>query len=228
MDHPCHKCGNTVEDGKPFCSQCGAPQIRVALPEPAALSAAGTAASNDLTVFPLDPPVVQGSLSVPLPSAGIQWPRAFRTCAVAALIGFLVTGLRLMVPPLAILGAGVLAVILYRRRNPNWRVDAGSGAQLGAISGLLFSAISAVFAALALALLQAGGPVRQGMLDAFQQLATRSNDPQVQAALELLKRPEGLAGKMMDGLAVLIVFSVAAGCVAGALTGVFLSRKSRP
>ena len=34
MDHPCYKCGHSIEDGKPFCSQCGAPQIRVAMPEP--------------------------------------------------------------------------------------------------------------------------------------------------------------------------------------------------
>jgi hypothetical protein len=25
MDHPCHKCGHTIEDGKAFCSQCGSP-----------------------------------------------------------------------------------------------------------------------------------------------------------------------------------------------------------
>ncbi len=228
MDHPCHKCGNTVEDGKPFCSQCGAPQIRVTLPEPAEVLGDGSAAANRLPVLPMDPPSVPGSLGIPTLSAGIQWSTAWRVCAIAASIAFLIAALRLMVPPLAILGAGVLAVILYRRRDPNSGVNAGSGAQLGAISGLLFSAISAVFAALALALLEAGGPVRQGMLDALQQLAARSNDPQVQAALELLKKPEGLASKMMGGLAFLLVLSLAAGSVAGAITGVFLSRKSRP
>ncbi len=35
MDHPCHKCGQSAEDGVPFCSHCGAPQIRVAMAEPA-------------------------------------------------------------------------------------------------------------------------------------------------------------------------------------------------
>ena len=45
MDHPCYKCGHSVEDGKPFCLECGAPQIRVAMPEPAA-PVAGNVSSN--------------------------------------------------------------------------------------------------------------------------------------------------------------------------------------
>jgi hypothetical protein len=228
MDHPCHKCGNSVEDGKAFCSQCGAPQIRVPVPELSVQTVTGSVSSSDPSVFPLDPPIVSGTLSPPALSTAIRWPTAFRACAIAALIAFLVTALRLMVPPLAVLGAGFLAVILYRRRNPTWSINAGSGAQLGAVSGLLFSGISAIFAALALALLQAGGQVRQAMLDALQQLAARSNDPQVQAALDLLKSQEGLASKLLSGMVVLVLVSIAAGCIAGAITGAFLSRKNRP
>src|SRR5437660_8446862 len=29
VEHPCQKCGTTVEDGRPFCPQCRAPQIHV-------------------------------------------------------------------------------------------------------------------------------------------------------------------------------------------------------
>jgi hypothetical protein len=224
MDHPCHKCGNGVEDGKAFCSQCGAPQIRVAVPEISAESAA-EAPPNTAPVFALDPPAVSGTLRTPVLSAGIHWPKAFQSCAIAAVIAFLVTALRLMVPPLAVLGAGFLAVILYSRRNPTWSINAGSGAQLGAISGLIFSGIAAIFAALMVALWRSGGPVRQAMLDAVQQFAARSNDPQAQAALDILKTPEGLVSKVLSGMMVLILVSVAAGSVAGAITGAFLSRK---
>jgi hypothetical protein len=224
MDHPCHKCGKSVEDGKAFCSQCSAPQIRVAVPEISVPSAAG-APPNTPPVFSLDPPAVSGTLSSPVLSTGIHWPKALQSCAIAAVTAFLVTALRLMVPPLAVLGAGFLAVILYRRRNPTWSINAGSGAQLGAISGLIFSGIAAVFAALMVALWQAGGPVRQAMLDAVQQFAARSNDPQAQAALDFLKTPEGLVSKVLSGMMVLILVSVAAGSIAGAVTGAFLSRK---
>jgi hypothetical protein len=226
MDHPCHKCGNSIEDGKPFCSQCGAPQIRVAVPEAAEPSNAGDVPANEATAFSLEPPNIPGALSVSALSTGVVWSSAFRACAVAALIAFLVTALRLIVPPLAVLGAGFLAVILYRRRNPTWRVNAGSGAQLGAFSGLIFSGILAFFAALMLAMWQAGGQLHQSMLDALQQFSARSNDPQVRAALEFLKAPD-LAGKMLLDIAVLALISIAGGSIAGAVTGAFLSRKNR-
>jgi hypothetical protein len=133
-----------------------------------------------------------------------------------------------MIPPFATLGAGCLAVILYRRRNPTWRIDARAGAQLGAVTGLLSSAVFTVLFAIILAVLQSGGQARQQMIEAFQQLASNSHDSQVQAFLDLLKTPEGLAAKLIVGMVGVLLISVAAGSVAGALTGAFLGRKNRP
>jgi hypothetical protein len=38
VDHSCQQCGVTIEDGRPFCPQCRAPQIhvQVAVAEPPA------------------------------------------------------------------------------------------------------------------------------------------------------------------------------------------------
>jgi hypothetical protein len=225
MDHFCYKCGQSIEEGRPFCLQCGAPQIRVAMPEIAAPSFAG----NDAPVFPLEPPsAVPVPLSVLPRSGGIEWPRALRLCAVAALISIVVMLLRLMVPPLATLGAGCLAVILYQRRNQTWRVDARSGMQLGAATGVLSSAVFAVLMAIFLAVLQSGGQARQEMIDALQQVVARSHDPQAQAFLDLLSKPEGLASKLVLGMVGVFVVSIAAGSLAGALTGAFLGRRRRP
>ena len=132
MDHPCHKCGHSIEDGKPFCPQCGAPQIRVSLPEVAEPSAGENISSNNASPFSSDSSVVASTTL----STGIQWPRGLRVCAVAALISVVVITLRLMAPPLAFLGAGSLAVILYRSRNPIWKANARTGAQLGAVAAL--------------------------------------------------------------------------------------------
>lgn len=228
MDHPCHKCGHSIEDGKPFCSQCGAPQIRVAVPEPMASAVAGNVSSSDLPAFSMDPPVVRGPLNAPTLSTGIEWPRALRACAIAALISSLVMALGLMVPLLAVLGAGFLAVTLYHRWNPVWSVSARSGAQLGAVCGLLFFGMSAIFESLAVSLFHTGGQVRQKVLEALQQAASRTTDPQVQAAFERLKTPEGLAAMLILGVVVLFVVSIAAGSVAGALTGAALGRRNRP
>jgi hypothetical protein len=232
MDHPCYKCGNNIEDGKPFCLQCGAPQIRVAMPEPAIAPVGGNVSSNvslnDPTVFSLEPPGVSAPLRIPALSAGIEWRRAFRTCAIAALISLAVMFLRLMVPPLATLGAGCLAVILYQRRNPTGGIDARSGAQLGAVTGILSSAVFAIFFVIFLAVLQSGGQARQEMIEALQQVASRSHDPQVQAVLDLLSKPEGLAAKLSLGMVGLFLISVAAGSIGGALTGAFFGRRNRP
>jgi hypothetical protein len=235
MDHPCYKCGHSVEDGKPFCLQCGAPQIRVAMPEPAAapganaLSAVSLAGSfNDPPVFPVEPPIIPAPLSVPMLSSGIEWRRALRVCAFAAFISIVVMLLRLMVPPLATLGAGCLAVILYQRLNPTRRIDARSGAQLGCATGLLSSAVFAVFLAIFLAVLQSGGQVRQEMIEAMKQVVSRSHDSQAQAFLDLLNQPEGLAAKLILGMVGVFIVSIAAGSLAGALTGAFISRRKRP
>jgi hypothetical protein len=160
-------------------------------------------------------------------STGIEWSRAIPPCAVAALIGALVMALGLMVPLLAVLGAGFLAVTLYHRRNPAWSANARSGAQLGAVCGLLFFGMAAIFESLSVALFHTGGQVRQKMIEALQQAATRSADPQVQAALENLKTPQGLAVMLILGLVVLFLVSIAVGSIAGALTGAFLGRRGR-
>jgi hypothetical protein len=225
MDHPCYKCGNSVEDGKPFCLQCGAPQIRVAMPE-LAPAGPGSVLPPHPPIFSTDASHVPGALVSSL-STEIVWPRALRACAIAALISIVVTSLRLVPPLLAVPGAGMLAVILYRRRNPGWRVSAGSGARVGAVTGLLVSAVFAVCCAILVGVLQSGGQVRQEMIEALQQFASRSSDPQVQATLDLFVKPENLA-KLIPDIVLFILFSIAAGSLAGALTGAFLGRRNRP
>jgi hypothetical protein len=218
MEHPCHKCGHNVEDGRPFCAQCGAPQIRVALTQPAAPTS-GTSLADLATTGPTEPSAL---------SPGIVWPVAIRACAVSAVIGAVLTVFGLMVPLLAALGSAFLAVNLYHRGNPAWLVNARSGAQVGAVCGMLFFAIGAIFESIAVAFFHGGGELRQKMLDALQQAASRSNDPQVQAAFERLKTPEGIALMLVLGLIFLFIVSIAAGALAGALTGAFLGRRKRP
>jgi hypothetical protein len=133
----------------------------------------------------------------------------------------------LMVPLLAVLGAGSLAVSLYRRSNPAWLVNARSGAKVGAVCGILFFAMAAAFESIAMALFHTSGEIRKRMLEALQQAASRSNDPQVQAAFEHLKTPEGIALMLVFGMIFLFLLSIMAGGLSGALTGAFLGRKKR-
>jgi hypothetical protein len=69
--------------------------------------------------------------------------------------------------------------------------------------------------------------MREKVMDALQQAATRSNDPQVQAAFEQLKTPEGITLMLVVGVIFLFFVSIAAGSLSGALTGTFLGRGKR-
>jgi hypothetical protein len=196
------------------------------MPEPAVV-AAGNLESVDLPIFSSDSSIAPGALGVSTLSNGFVWPTAIRACAIAAAIAALVMALGLMVPLLAVLGAGVLAVNLYYRQNRGWSVNAHSGAKLGALCGVLFFGISAIFETVAVTVFHTGGQIRQKMIEALQQAASRTSDPQVQAAFETLKTPEGIALMLIFGLAFLFLVSIAAGSIAGALTGAFLGRRNR-
>jgi hypothetical protein len=79
MEHQCHKCSQPVEDGIPFCSHCGAPQIRVMVAEPTAAEPAGDR--------PLSTPLIlQAAQGAALISVPTRWSQTLRPCALAAVI----------------------------------------------------------------------------------------------------------------------------------------------
>lgn len=221
MDHPCHKCGNTVEDGKAFCSQCGAPQIRVAVPEPLPESvpaSGGTLAALDREVGPSFSPI---SSSLP-----VSWAHALQPCALAAAValGLTVLGLN---PFVAALGTGFLAVAFSRRRGPRPLIR-GAGARLGALSGLLFFAASTILQTLAVAVLHKGAEIKSEQLDKLQQWATRYPGPEVQPFLDFVKSPDGFAILMVASLIVACVAFIVLGTCGGALGAALLGRRDRP
>jgi hypothetical protein len=134
----------------------------------------------------------------------------------------------LMVPLLAASGAGFLAVLFYRRRNPNTLVKAGEGARLGALSGLLCFAMSAILETLTLALSHKGSLVRDKMLEAIQQAGVRTSDPQTQVMIDYFKSPVGLAIMTVFVLLFAFLALVILGSLGGALGGAALGRKDRP
>jgi len=220
MEHPCHSCHQAVEDGVPFCHHCGAPQIRVATVEPLLASESAAAEGQSPDAFPTTQHVSQ--LASP-----IEWQNALPACALAAAIAAVLMALGLMVPFLAVVGAGFLAVGFYRRRNPGVPIKAGAGARLGAVSGLLCFAISAVLEALALAIFRKGAVLRDKMLEAIQQAASRTTDPQAVAMLDYLKSPRGMAVMTVSVLIFAFIAFVVLSSLGGALGGILLGRANR-
>jgi hypothetical protein len=222
MDHPCHKCGHGIADGKAFCPECGAPQIRVAISE---LSAELAPASD--SGAPALPHVMESSpFRIPAHFLPLSWSHSLRPCALAAAVAAVPMFFGLN-PFLAALGTGFLAVAFFRR-GPGTVTSAGSGAKLGAFSGLLLFGVSTVLQTLAVALLHKGAEVRNVMMEKVQQAAARYPGPEIQPFLDFVRSPNGFAIMMVASVIFgFAAFVVLGGC-GGALAATFLGRRDRP
>jgi len=139
VEHPCHQCHSSVEEGVPFCPRCGAPQIRVAIPE-----------GNEPVTGPM-PPGTPGNVQPPATpvfgtsgwQSGVQAPGGvqWRAATPGAAFAGIAAGVLAQVPYLSALMifwfffAGGMAVLFYRRRTGQV-VGAKAGAKIGALAGL--------------------------------------------------------------------------------------------
>lgn len=222
MEHPCHKCGQIVEEGRPFCPHCGAPQIRVIMAEPfpagpSAIAAAAPTFSESLPA----------SETVPVLAVPMTWSQALKPCALAALVPSILmfSGLN---PFVAMFGAGFLAIVFYRQARPGVELKAASGARLGVLSGLLWFAITSIFAAAIVIFLHKGPEIRQQLLTVINQAASRTSDPQMLSVFERFRSSEGLEFLMIFGLITGFIAALVLGAAGGALGGSIFGRKNRP
>jgi hypothetical protein len=220
MEQPCYKCGQTVEQGVPFCPHCSAPQIRVVIAEPAppplAFAAAG---SQDSAVLP-------ASQTVPVLALPMQWSQALKPCALAALVASLLMSLGLN-PFVAMFSVGFLAVVFYRQRRPEIMIKAATGAGLGALGGLLWFAMSSIVEALIVIFLHKGPELRNALLTKIQEASAQTSDPQVLSVFDRLKSPGGLEFLMLTGVVFALLASIVLASLGGVLGGAILGRRNR-
>jgi len=221
MDHQCYKCGQNIEDGKPFCPQCGAPQIRVAMAE----AAAELAHAGDIAAPALGHELSLEASGVPATSLA-RWHQA-QPAALAAGVALLLIPLGLN-PFVAALGTGFLAVVFARRRGPGSGIRTAAGARLGALSGLFFFGTLTFLVTLAVAVLHKGAEVRGQLIDKFQQAAARYPGPDVPSFLDFARSPSGLAFLLGTLLIFGFVACIALGAIGGALGASFLGRRNPP
>lgn len=210
-----------MEQGIAFCPHCAAPQIRVVIAEPPTLplAFAGATASQDAAPLP-------ATQTVPVLALPMQWSEAFRPCALAALLASLLMSLGLN-PFVAMLSVGFLAVFFYRQRRREMAIKPGIGAGLGALAGLLWFAMSSILEALVVILLHKGPELSSKLIQALQQAAAQTNDPQVLSVFERLKSPGGLELLMLTGLIFAFLASIVLGGLGGLLGGVILGRRDK-
>jgi hypothetical protein len=211
MEKSCYKCGHVMEEGRPFCPHCAAPQIRVLIAAPVA--ATGALAEAGISQISAELPASQ---TVPVLAVPMRWSQALKPCILAAGLAALLMLLGLN-PFVGMLSAGFLAVVFYRQGRVEASIKPMTGARLGALSGLLCFSLASIVEALLVLVGHRGGEIRQGLLAAIGQAAARTSDPQVLAMLDRFKSPEGLEFLMVFGL----LFGLVAAIVLAAMTGAF-------
>jgi hypothetical protein len=213
MDHTCHQCGQEIEAGTPFCRHCGAPQIRVAIPEQAETAPAPPAEPEHVQVASSVPaaPVVAGR------PATIDWSQAFPS----ALWAGVVLAAAWIVPYIGyflwIIAAGILAVGLYRRRMPDASLTPSNGARLGAVCGLFGFAGFAGLMAIGLLMMRGSSKFRELLQQTMQQAAANNPDPRAQEMLSQLMTPAGMAVMVTIVLVVFLIGFVLLGSAGGAI-----------
>jgi len=218
MEHSCHGCGAAVEDGVPFCPQCGAPQIRVIAP--------GADSGRDFT-----PPA--GEFLAPDPAFAeaqrpstaslvqeVDWSQGLRAAIPAALLAAIVAFVVIAASGMPLLGfalwaflGGMFASALYRRRARFGGISPHAGARLGALSGVLGFLTATLLSSLQL-LVFGGAKFRTALEEQVRRSASGA-DPAVQQWLDYFLSPRGLAVMMIVSL----VFTLAMFAVLASIGG---------
>jgi hypothetical protein len=227
MDHPCFKCSQSVEDGIPFCTHCGAPQIRVVLPDAVAAPVSITTPSGqDLTVGQQAAILSDSERRFASPAAS-RWYDGAGMCALSALIAFILIALQ--VPPfLVMFGVGVFSVAFYHLRRQGTIINGKTGIRLGALGGLILVVIIAVLAGFSSLIVASNPEVRDQMIKMLHEKAAASADPQqAEEVIEYIEAPAAHESKLVAAGVLFLVTTVVIAGLGGGVTGVFLGRKGR-
>jgi hypothetical protein len=203
VDHACHQCGAAVEDGRPFCPHCRAPQVRVIVAAPPATVT--LAADPQTTDDPLDRLTYHSSAATGL----------FRIALQAGLLGIIAN-----IIPFGIgnVLTGILAGLLYHRAAGQ-TLPTATAARLGAAAGAVASAIYWLLATATMIFSHSEDQIRDMVIAAVTRRADASSSD-LQSILQMLHTPEGFATILVFGVIFVVILSVvfaAIGCVIGAV-----------
>jgi hypothetical protein len=220
VEHACYKCGALVQEGRAFCPNCNAPQIRVASPENV------TPSFEPGTPGEMQPPAQPVTLgSSTLSPTAIDWSAG----GPAVLIAGLLSGFCFFLPlNIAwVVGGGALAVWIYHRRRPTYmQVSSGTGAKLGAVTGVIGYALFAVVAVLGF--IFASDKIWSELITQMKARAGANPDANLRQMFELLNTAEGKAFVatfvMIFAFALFVGLSTLGGTIGAAL----IRRNQRP
>ncbi len=195
-----------MPENTPFCSQCGAPQIRVSVNR------------EDEPAGPPSPARIAAATA----SSRVMWGLAFPRALLAGVLGtILLIIFQFLLPPLLVLlllvpFTGAMAVWFYRARDPE--LNGGKGFRIGMVAGFMLFIVNVLLASLAF--LADRTRALEQIKKQFQEAAQRSADPNQQQMLRnMVDRPEALIGFLVvAGVISLVLFVLFCG-IGGAIAG---------
>lgn len=226
-----------MEDGRPFCPDCRAPQIRVPVRPPTAPVTEPLPPGTPEDLQPPAEPVLSGprfaAASEP-PDAVVAHGRlVWRPAMGAALIAGLVAagGTCLGVVPLTLLcmfAAGGLAVTLYQHLARLHEVTSGMGARLGLLAGGWGFGVLALLSALELFTSEGRAAVHKLLNAQMQAVMANNADVAKQQAFEQLQgyltTDHGMILICLAGMLLVGIFFVAFSALGGALGATLFGR----
>lgn len=211
MEHSCQKCGALVEDGRPFCPQCRAPQINVQIAIGDDPVAPGLNSAREFS--PEFSQILHSDRTGKVASI-IDSRLAVRAALQAGVLGVFIA----MLPILGILLTGTLAVFLYRRKN-GFDLPAALGARVGAAAGVVVFAINAMLV-IPIIVFHAQQECVDRIVEVAQKYGINTATPQFQANIHELFT--------VSGLAAFFISTVVLASIGGAIGSLLLrSRNTR-
>lgn len=227
MEHACHRCGSAVPDSSPFCSECGAPQVRFSRaeltedgvtvpsrPEPPALA----------VLTPEQVPTdLEASRRIQGRERGVAIRAALKGAAIAVLLCLFPVGRAIALP----LG-GFLAVLFYRGQS--WRANSSkrSGFRLGALAGLFAFLVFAALMLFELSTPSGRVEAHKAVVDNLHTLEAGYSDPEQRQRVEDWMRPERMPILYLLSTLFLAALFVVLSGVGGAIAAALLRRRGPP
>jgi len=228
VDNACYKCGSPVQPGTAFCPSCGAPQIRVTVPDAAPVDSPIFVPGTPAEMQPPAQPVQLGAQPLrEFDVTAIQWRRALWPVVVGGVVaGFLPQ----LAPSLlwlvvCIMGGAAIAVGLYHHRESLNLISRRMGAKVGIAAATVGYTIDAVLATLLFCFVP---QQRTEMLKQIQELPSRAPNPEsanlFREIAQKMSTPEGLALLFSFSLIVAAVLFLIFGALGGVI-GAKLTRR---
>lgn len=145
--------------------------------------------------------------------------------ALACLLIVLLSGL----PQLGFLawmvGGGMLAVVIYRRRQHLGPMTAGLGARLGAMAGLMGFVIFGLLSLVQMLAMRGTGQLQATLEQALKASAARSGNPEAQQMVQQFLSPEGMRTLIILGILLMLMLFLALSSLGGAIAATISGKR---